>query len=138
MTFEHHHIWVAKLHSDEPLRFVNRERYRVIVEVKTVINVGEILRQLKLYTEYVKGARLVLVSTVPVTSLEHEALIDEGVVVMVFGQSFDRWKVDNKHVKRLCLYSAQPVLLSLSQSTPVQLKHTTFSNYCENSSPTSR
>jgi len=69
MTFEHHQVWVVKLPSDESLRFVSRERYRVIVEVKTVINVGEILRQLKLYTEYVKGARLVLVSTVPVTSL---------------------------------------------------------------------
>jgi len=55
------------------------------VEVKTVINVGEILRQLNLYTEYVKDARLILVSTVPVTSLEHQALSDEGVVTMVLG-----------------------------------------------------
>ena len=93
MTFEHHQAWEVKLHSDEPLRFVSRERHRVIVEVKTVINVGEILRQLKLYTEYVKGARLVLVSTVPVTSLEHQALSDEGVVVVVLCESFERWKV---------------------------------------------
>ena len=98
MTFEHHQAWVAKLHSDEPLRFVSRERYRVIVEVKTVINVGEILRQLKLYTEYVKGARLVLVSTVPVTSLEHQALSDEGVVVVVLGESFERWKTSRMSV----------------------------------------
>ena len=89
MTFEHHQIWVAKLHSDESLRFVSRERYRVIIEVKTVIKVGEVLRQLKLYTEYVKGARLVLVSTVPATSLEHQALNDEGVVVVVLGESFE-------------------------------------------------
>ena len=53
---------------------------------------GDILRQLKKYTEYVKGSRLVLVSTVPVTSLEHQALSDEGVVVVVLGESFERWK----------------------------------------------
>ena len=66
----------------------SRDRYRVIIEVKTVINVGDILRQLKLYSEYVKGSWLVLVSTIPVTSLEHQALIDEGVVVVVLGESF--------------------------------------------------
>ena len=51
---------------------------------------------MKLYTEYVKAAQLVLVSTVPVTSLEHQALSDEvndeGVVVVVLGESFERWK----------------------------------------------
>ena len=73
-------------------QIASREKYQVIVEVKTVINVGEILRQLKLYTEYVKGARLVLVSTVPVTSLELTALSDEGVVVVVLGEVFERWK----------------------------------------------
>ena len=70
----------------------SRDRYRVIIEVKTVINVGDILRQLKLYSEYVKGSWLVLVSTIPVTSLEHQALIDEGVVVVVLGESFECWK----------------------------------------------
>ena len=53
---------------------------------------GYILRQLKFYSEYVKGSWLVLVSTVPVTSLEHQALKDEGVVVVVLGESFERWK----------------------------------------------
>jgi len=92
MTFEHHQVWEAKLHSDESIQFVSRERYRVIVEVKTVINVGDILRQLKLYSEYVKSSRIVLASTVPVTNLEHQALIDEGVVVVVLGEAFERWK----------------------------------------------
>ena len=55
-------------------------------------NGNEILPQLKLYSEYVKGSWLVLVSTVPVTSLEHRALMDEGVVVVVLGESFERWK----------------------------------------------
>ena len=54
---------------------------------------GDILRQLKLDSEYVKGSWLVLVSTVPVTSLEHQALSDEGVVAVVLGESFERWKV---------------------------------------------
>ena len=39
-----------------------------------------------------KGSWLVLVSTVPLTSLEHQALSDEGVVVVVLGESFERWK----------------------------------------------
>ena len=56
------------------------------------IECWQYLGQLKLYSEYVKGARLVLVSTVPVTSLEHQALSDEGVVVVVLGESFERWK----------------------------------------------
>ena len=29
---------------------------------------------------------------VPVTSLEHQALKDEGVVVVVLGSAFERWK----------------------------------------------
>ena len=37
-----------------------------------------------------------LVSTVPVTSLEHQALSDEvkdeGVVVVLLGSAFERWK----------------------------------------------
>ena len=92
MTFEHHQTWGTKLDSDTSFTFKSRDRYRVIIEVKTVINVGEILRQLKLYSEYVKGSWLVLVSTVPVTSLEHQALSDEGVVVVVLGEFFERWK----------------------------------------------
>ena len=90
--FEHHQTWRTKLDSDTTFTFKSRDRYRVIIEVKTVINVGDILRQLKLYSEYVKGSWLVLVSTVPVTSLEHQALKDEGVVVVVLGESFERWK----------------------------------------------
>ena len=50
---------------------------------------GDILRQLKLYSEYVKGSWLVLVSTVPDTSVDHQALKDEGVVVVVLGESFE-------------------------------------------------
>ena len=92
MTFEHHQTWRTKLESDTSVTFKSRERYRVIIEVKTVINVGDILRQFKLYSEYVKVSWLVLVSTVPVTSLEHQALSDEGVVVVVLGESFERWK----------------------------------------------
>ena len=34
----------------------------------------------------------VLVSTVPITILEHQALMDDGVVVLVLGESFERWK----------------------------------------------
>ena len=52
----------------------------------------ERLRQLKLYTEYVKDVRLVLVSTVPFTNLEHQACLDEGLVVMVLAESFERLK----------------------------------------------
>ena len=59
---------------------------------KKVINVGDILREVKLYTEYVKDVRMILVSTVPLTKLEHQALSDEGVVVVVLGESFERWK----------------------------------------------
>ena len=92
MTFEHHQTWRTKLDPDTSFTFKSRDRYRVIIEVKTVINVGDILRQLKLYSEYVKGAWLVLVSTVPVTSLEHQALMDEGVVVVVLGETFERWR----------------------------------------------
>jgi len=55
-------------------------------------NGDERLRKLKLYSEYVKGSWLVLISTVPVTNLEHQALSDEGVVVVVLGESFERWK----------------------------------------------
>jgi hypothetical protein len=53
---------------------------------------GDILRQLKLYSEYVKGSWLVLVSTVPLSNLEHQALSNEGVVVVVLGEAFERWK----------------------------------------------
>ena len=40
----------------------------------------------------INDPRIVLASTVPLTSLEHQALIDEGVVVVVLGESFERWK----------------------------------------------
>ena len=33
-----------------------------------------------------------LFSTVPVTNLEHQALSDEGLVVVVLGEAFERWK----------------------------------------------
>ena len=92
MTFGHHHTWRTKLDNGDLFTYKSRDRYRVIIEVKTVINVGNILRQLKLYSEYVKGSWLVLVSTVPVTSLEHQALNDEGVVIVVLGSAFERWK----------------------------------------------
>ena len=92
INLEHHQTWRTKLDSDTSFTFKSRDKYRVIIEVKTVINVGDILRQLKLYSEYVKGAWLVLVSTVPVTSLEQQALMDEGVVVVVLGEAFECWK----------------------------------------------
>ena len=62
---------------------------------------GETLRQLKLYSEYVKGSWLVLVSTIPVTNLEHQALSDEvkdeGVVVVLLGSAFERWKASQMY-----------------------------------------
>ena len=50
----------------------------VETELSCLPNVGEIL-QLKLYSKYVKATWLILISTVPVTNLEHQALSDEGV-----------------------------------------------------------
>jgi hypothetical protein len=51
--------------------------------------VGKILRQLKLYSEFVNGAQLILVPTVPVTNLKHQALSIEGVVVVVLDLLFE-------------------------------------------------
>ena len=45
-----------------------------------------------IYRRRIRSSWLVLVSTVPVNSLEHQALMDEGVVVVVLGESFERWK----------------------------------------------
>ena len=44
------------------------------------------------YRRRIRSSWLVLVSTVLVTSLEYQALKDEGVVVLVLGSAFERWK----------------------------------------------
>ena len=53
------------------------------MEVKTVINVGDILRQAQTLLGIREGFVACTSFHRPVTSLEHQALMDEGVVVVV-------------------------------------------------------
>ena len=56
------------------------------------VNVGDVIRQLKLYREYQKGTRLVLATTSPITEQQHQALKSEGITVVELGDDFQSWK----------------------------------------------
>ena len=99
MTYTLKQQWKLKPPTGRSITFDSDTNMEVILEVKTVIKVGEILRQLKLYKEYKPKADLVLVSTVPVTALQVSALQAEGIQVIQLGKDFEKWKQARQNVE---------------------------------------
>ena len=105
MMYTHRQQWKLKPPTGRSITIKSDVHMQVILEVKTVIKVGEILRQLKLYKEYKPKAHLVLVSTVPVTALQVSALKAEGVQVIQLGEDFEEWKQARQDVEPMDIWT---------------------------------
>lgn len=94
VEYQHINEWDWHLHTAKRTKGtleVSSRRYPVIIEVKTKLHVGDFLRQMNLYREYVKG-KAVLGMTSPISPLDRAAVEAENILVIQAGPDFERWK----------------------------------------------
>ena len=94
VAYQHINKWDRSLHTAKRTKGtleVSSQRYPVIIEVKTQRHVGDFLKQMNLYREYVKG-KAVLAMTSPISPLDSAAVEAENIPVIQAEPDFEWWK----------------------------------------------